>query len=57
MNIKTDPPEAKLRAIYFSEKYGLIFGTNDLTIDFKNMEKSCSKLGGVYEIPAVSLVF
>ena len=43
-----------MRAIYFSEKYGLIFGTNDLTIDFKSMDKSCSKLGGIYEIPQVT---
>ncbi len=51
--IKKEPAEAKLRAVYFSEKYGLVFGTNDLVINFKDMEMSCSKLGGIYEIPQV----
>jgi hypothetical protein len=37
--------------VYFSEKYGIVFGTNDLVINFSDMEQSCSKLGGIYEIP------
>jgi hypothetical protein len=36
--VKTEPQEAKLRAIYFSEKYGIVFGTNDLVINFSDME-------------------
>ena len=40
-----------MRAVYFSEKYGIVFGTNDLVINFSDMEQSCSKLGGIYEIP------
>lgn len=51
--VKQTPPEAKLRAIYFSEKYGMVFGTNDLVINFSKMDQSCSKLGGIYDIPMV----
>jgi hypothetical protein len=54
-NVKTEPAESKLRAIYFSEKYGIVFGTNDLIINFTKMELSCSRLGGVYEIPQVRI--
>lgn len=52
--VRAEPAEARLRAIYFSEKYGIVFGTNDLIINFTEMEQSCSKLGGIYEIPSVS---
>ena len=52
--VKSEPQEAKLRAIYFSEKYGIVFGTNDFVVNFSDMEQSCSKLGGIYEIPSVS---
>ena len=51
--LKTENPQAKLRAIYFSDKHGLVFGTGDLNINFTNIEKSCSKLGSMYEIPKV----
>ncbi len=51
--VKAEPQEARLRAIYFSEKYGVVFGTNDLVINFSDMEQSCSKLGGIYDIPEV----
>ncbi|CDW78080.1 UNKNOWN [Stylonychia lemnae] len=49
--IRSDNPNSKLRSIYFSEKFGLVFGTNDLAINFNNMSLSCSKLGQVYEVP------
>ncbi len=37
--------------MYFSDRYGLVFGTNDLSINFNQMQTSCSKLGSIYEIP------
>ena len=49
--VRADNPEAKLRAIYFSEKYGLVFGTTDLILNFNNMQESSSKLGSIYDIP------
>lgn len=36
--VKNEPVESKLRAVYFSEKYGIVFGNNDLVINFKDME-------------------
>lgn len=48
-----DNPEAKLRAVYFSEKYGMVFGNGDLTLNFNSIEKSISKLGNVYDVPKV----
>lgn len=36
--LRKDNLEAKLRSIYFSEKYGLVFGVNDLSINFNNIE-------------------
>ena len=53
IQIRNDDPSALLRAIYFSEKYGLVFGTTDFTINFNKLELSQSKLGPIYEIPKV----
>ena len=36
---KTDPKN-QLRALYFSDKYGLVFGTKDFTINFDDLSKS-----------------
>lgn len=36
--VKTEPKEARLRAIYFSEKYGIVFGNSDLIINFSDMK-------------------
>lgn len=33
------------RALFFSDKYGIVFGQGDLIIDFDNIKKSSSKLG------------
>jgi hypothetical protein len=43
--------EMKQFALYFQEKYGVVMGKNDLSIDFSDIGKSCSKLGNVYSIP------
>ena len=51
--VNSENNEAKLRAIYFSEKYGLVFGSNDLAINFDDMKKSCSRVGSIYEVPKV----
>ena len=32
--IRSDMPSARLNAIYFSEKYGLVFGNGDFTVNF-----------------------
>ena len=33
------------RALFFSEKYGMVFGQGDLIINFDDLSKSSSKLG------------
>lgn len=43
--LRNDITDAKLNAIYFSERYGLVFGNGDFTINFDRIEKSQSKLG------------
>ncbi len=41
---------SKFHAMYFSEKYGAIFGNQDLVINFDNLKSSYSKLGSTYEL-------
>ncbi len=49
--IRKDVPQASMRAIYFSDKFGLVFGTHDLTINFDNLKASSSELGNIFEPP------
>ena len=39
------------RALFFNEKYGIVFGQGDLIIDFDDISKSSSKLGQSYKFP------
>lgn len=38
------------RALYFSKKYGMVFGQGDLNINFDNIAKSSSKLGQTFQL-------
>jgi hypothetical protein len=40
-----------LRALFFNEKYGIVFGQGDLNINFDEIAKSSSKLGQTYTLP------
>lgn len=40
-----------MSALYFSSKYGMVFGKKDLELNFDNMKKSQSTLGSIYEKP------
>ena len=46
--VKSEAKEICYQALFFSEKYGLVFGRNDLSLDFDNMKNSKSKLGMTY---------
>ena len=44
--------EAKsARALYFSKKYGMVFGQGDLNLNFSDIASSSSKLGQTFQVP------
>ncbi len=53
MKVQKFPVKAEDRAhfyaLYFGEKYGLIFGQGDLVMDFDHPGKCRSRLGATYE--------